>query len=348
MTTSIVDPDNGGGTDYTSLNAWEGQNRDLVTATDNEIADCRSSGGSADTTATTITGWSTSATYDIEILSNETHNGQWDTSKYRLEVTDGTCLTNYEDFVNIINIQFDAIRSSSGGTTCINLGNQNNSDVDAVNNIGQCIVRTTGSDNTGYAIVQGAGFNLLTVNIYSTIVYGWGGSGGIPSALRINFSGCTMNIYNCVFTDCDYGVYHQSSTAFNLYNTAVFNLVDDFIFSSAPDVLQYCIGDDTEFDSGTGNIGMDGTSTDWDAAFTDYSTNDYTLVSSGTAEGVGTDDPSSGLYSNDILDNAFTSTWSIGAHAKVGGGGRTTKNTRAYPLGVNLGMNRISSKILNK
>jgi len=164
---SIIDPDNGVGTDYTSLSAWEaaiqadlststtkvfsvssstGAMADLVSvrgensnasgtlkhrasssgqillvdivgtflngekvyidggststnfvilsnAGDSAIAvaSCRSTNGTADVTAVTIDGWTTSAANFIKVWTDPTtgarHNGKWDNRKYRLETS---------------------------------------------------------------------------------------------------------------------------------------------------------------------------------------------------------------------------------------------------------------------
>ena len=69
--TKIVDPDNGTGTDYTSLSAWEaGMQKDLVSADEISVAKCRCTGGTADTTAFSINGWTTDATRYIKIWTD--------------------------------------------------------------------------------------------------------------------------------------------------------------------------------------------------------------------------------------------------------------------------------------
>lgn len=89
--TKIIDPDNGSGTDYTSLAAWEaGQQGDLTGVRDEiAVAKCRCTGGTADTTAVTIDGWTTSSTQYIKIWTDPSesyrHSGKWETgNKYRM------------------------------------------------------------------------------------------------------------------------------------------------------------------------------------------------------------------------------------------------------------------------
>ena len=91
--TKIIDPNMGSGADYDSLYDWEAAQQGDLTGARNEIAiaKCRCTGGTADTTAVTINGWTTSATQYIKIWTDPAesyrHGGKWETgNKYRLEV----------------------------------------------------------------------------------------------------------------------------------------------------------------------------------------------------------------------------------------------------------------------
>lgn len=94
---NIVDPDNGTGTNYTSLNLWEdGEDGNLVTADIVAVAKCRCTGGTADTTAVTVNGWTTDATRYVKIWTDTSesyrHAGVYPSgNKYRLEAS-GTVL----------------------------------------------------------------------------------------------------------------------------------------------------------------------------------------------------------------------------------------------------------------
>jgi hypothetical protein len=56
---------------------------------------------------------------------------------------------------------------------------------------------------------------------------------------------------------------------------------------------------------------------DWSQDVIDVDNGDFSLVADGNCIGNGTDDPSSGLYSDDIIGTARTSTWDIGAFEYV-------------------------------
>jgi hypothetical protein len=82
----IIDPDNGPGTDYTSLDDFaHNEKRDLVSANEIAVALCRSSNGSADGPAQ-FYDWVTDAEHYVKIVADEGHraSAKWDDSKYRI------------------------------------------------------------------------------------------------------------------------------------------------------------------------------------------------------------------------------------------------------------------------
>ena len=111
--TKVIDPNSGTGYDYASLYDWEAaQQGDLTGARDEiAVAKCRCTGGTADSTAVTIDGFTTSATQYIKIWTDTAesyrHNGTWQTgNKYRLQaVVDGSAVViindNYVKFVGL-------------------------------------------------------------------------------------------------------------------------------------------------------------------------------------------------------------------------------------------------------
>jgi hypothetical protein len=120
-TIKIVDPDNGAGTDYTSLDAWEDATGgvaggDVTATTGNAVAQCRSSSGAADTAQVDIEGWTTDATHRIRITAHADggHSGVWSNSKYRLAIADANMMLVRENYIDIDGIQL-AITSATAG-----------------------------------------------------------------------------------------------------------------------------------------------------------------------------------------------------------------------------------------
>ena len=109
----VIDPNTGSGYDYDSLFDWEAaQQADIDTSNTIAVAKCRCTGGTADTTAVVIDGWTTSATDYIKIWTDTSesyrHSGKWETgNKYRLSLakTDGALVSVYEPYTRVIGIQ---------------------------------------------------------------------------------------------------------------------------------------------------------------------------------------------------------------------------------------------------
>lgn len=107
----IVDPDNGPGTDYTSLSQFvSNEARNLVSADEIAVAKCRCTGGTADTTPVTISGFTTDATRYIKVYTDPfegyRHAGKYQTgNKYRLTSSSGTALTISNSYTILEGIQ---------------------------------------------------------------------------------------------------------------------------------------------------------------------------------------------------------------------------------------------------
>ena len=76
--------------------------------------------------------------------------------------------------------------------------------------------------------------------------------------------------------------------------------------------LNYCVTT-----GGGGNEPNKPVSSDWSNELTDANNGDYTLVADGNCVGNSNDDPTTGDYSNDYVDTAYSSPWDAGAYAYV-------------------------------
>ena len=110
IVTKIVDPDNGPGTDYTSLEQFDrGENRDLVAANEIAVAICRSSNGSPDKPAQ-FNDWVTDSLHYVKVVAAKGHraSARWDDRKYRIiEHTkiNSECIDVEVDYMEIDGIQ---------------------------------------------------------------------------------------------------------------------------------------------------------------------------------------------------------------------------------------------------
>lgn len=112
----IIDPDNGPGTDYTSLEGFAvREKRDLVAANEIAVAVCRSSNGSPDRPAQ-FDHWVTDRQRYVRVVADSAHRAgpRWDDTKYRIiETSTG----NSESIdIEIDNIEIDGIQMMLKGS----------------------------------------------------------------------------------------------------------------------------------------------------------------------------------------------------------------------------------------
>lgn len=300
--TSIIDPDNGAGTDYTSLNAWEdAMEGNLVIQNEVAVATCRSTGGSADETSVTIDGWTTDATHYIKIWTDPVegyrHDGKWDETAYRLEVSNDECLYILEDYVRVDGIQAKMTVIPDNETKAIRFLLQN---ADNDLRVSNCIVRGNCSGTgSGIGIVtEDADINL---KVWNCLIYDFI-SGNDTGFMGMYDGGANaFYVYNCTIHNCGKGFFNVDD---GIYNTAVFDCNDDFDDCAIAD---YCASDDGDGDHSVqpGN---------WSSVFLDYENGDFHLTASADLKDAGTD--LSDTFSDDIDGETRTGTWDIGADEK--------------------------------
>jgi len=94
----------GTGYDYDSLYDWEAAQQKVTVCP--EVAKCRCTAGTADTTAVAIMGWTTSVTQYVKVWTDPAesyrHNGTWQTgNKYRLTTPSDVILLQITDCPNV-------------------------------------------------------------------------------------------------------------------------------------------------------------------------------------------------------------------------------------------------------
>ena len=313
--TVIVDPDNGAGTDYTSLAAAiAGEARNLVTADEQLTIKCRCTGGTADGPAT-INGFTTDATRYVKVWTDPSesyrHTGTYPSgNKYRIENTGLTAILT----VSVANALIEglAIKSTTSGTSgypsCFHVQMPNGRIT-----FKSCFALgegTTSSGNMGYNCIYSTGAIVKYINCVATGFYKSGSN--YHCGFRQNALG-TFYYYNCTSFYNYIGFKQEQGHAY-AYNCIAARNYDDFY---AWGVADHCASDDLD---GTNAVDISPGATeadDWAACFTDYANGDFSLKSGSVCIGAGVDDPGSGLYSDDILGNARTSPWDIGAFEYV-------------------------------
>ncbi|RLG26206.1 hypothetical protein DRN85_03710 [Methanosarcinales archaeon] len=306
----IVDPDNGTGTDYTSLAAWEaGEEKDLQQADEIAVAKCRCTGGSADTDAVVIDGsWNTDETRYIKIWTdpseNYRHNGKWNESKYRL-VSDPNIIDILEGEVYIEGIQVGITGSNWGHAIRVD------NTISGAVYISQNVIKSlsTSASDWRSGITVGA-----TTKIWNNVVYDINQYSS-DRGIGILASGCTGYIYNNTVCNCSYG-YHRANGVAVVKNSIAQDCTDGFYgsFDGASDYnISDISGDAPGANSKTCNV-----------SFVDEANDDFHLSSTDTcAKDSGVDlssDPNL-AFSDDIDGETRSGTWDIGADEYVAAGG---------------------------
>ncbi len=326
--TKIVDPDNGAGTDYTSLNAWEAQNRDLVAAGDTETADCRASSGSSDTTAVTVIGWTTGASNNITIQSTgaNAHSGIWDSSKYRLVLTSYANLYLQTPYVSVLGLQVGVTGDSVDHRRGIRWNTWANNCL-----IDKCIVKVAASTGT---IISGIFGGATDTEIRNSIVYG----ATTSSSKGMDVIAGTAVLNNNTVYDCTNGFVRSAGTCTVINSTAI-GCTDGFngTFDAASD---YNLSDIASDAPGANSI--DTTQTDAQL-FNDATVDDFNVADTGSdLYNAGTD--LSGTFTDDIAGTT-RSTWDIGAFEYVPAG--TTYN-ESLALAVSSALTPSANLILDE
>ena len=300
--THVIDPDLGTGYDYASLSAWEAaQQRDLTAVDEIASAKCRSTGSSDDTTAFTITGWTTDATRYIDIWK--------DGNEYRLTTADTTILQIKEDYTRITGITFHVSTPTASARHLILISSGFIAGADSDIRISNCIFK--GHNHATYnqkacIIYDG------NVKIWNSIFYNFNAALSNNYGIDVAYAGTDIAIYNCAI----YGFYRgitNDNTEGNrvVYNSAVFGNGNDDFAGTALDTVDHCASDDGD---GTNAV----VPSNWANVFIDYTNGNFHLKATDTdLTGTGLDDPGSGLFSTDIDGDTWVSPWSIGVDQKV-------------------------------
>lgn len=237
----IVDPDNGTGTDYTSLEAFmSGEDRDLVLADEIAVAKCRCTGGTADNTPVTCNGFTADATRRIKVWTDPAesyrHNGTYQTgNKYRLESSVNGYTSMFrlsQNFVDVIGIQLSPWTTGTATSRGVWIDNVPGGSGDSIDSLfDSCIFK----HNTNFSSTGGDfGGQLQTVRIdlwlKNCLFYDFNGDGwsqGAGTLALINCTAINCGVYgfqggssvtftNCIAQDC--GTCFDSGSGSSDYN----------------------------------------------------------------------------------------------------------------------------------
>lgn len=284
---------------YTSCATWESGRDGAASGGDTEYGEIIGSWAADDATAFVISGWDDTVTIILKTIGVARHNGLWDgTTAHRLVASNGVAIIQpIESDVTLDGLQINNTVLADTSSRCIYYQGANTG-----MEISNCILMTDG---------VGQGIELdesnLVIDIWNCLIYATGGT--VADAGIFSDFATTVNIYNCVIKHFASGVEQDTGTV-TITNSAVYDNTDDF---EGTITVTNCASDD-----GDGSNPQSGLT--WTNEFTNPGIYDFSLKAGNSIKDAGVDDPGSGLYSNDIIGTAYTSTWPIGAFEEVASG----------------------------
>jgi hypothetical protein len=285
------------------------------------VASVRSTDGTADTAAVTISGWTTDATHYIKIWTDPTtgarHNGKWDMTKYRLEMDPSTAmLALVGDYIYVDGLQFYRTGSISNDDPIIYIGHNSGHEY-----ISNNIIRDDGGLGGNYSSIIQWGYDIsCVVHVWNNLFLGGPGSSGgyKTAAIYTQYTDSELYAYNNTFIDAGYGIVNDDT------NPASVVLAKNNIF------YWYTYPAAGDFSAGTGynttdnasigytvSGGAVGDRTSQNFSFVDETNNDFHLTSSDTgARNYGTSTilwDANLSFTQDIDGSYRGAAWDIGA-----------------------------------
>jgi len=274
---------------FATPSAWEAARDGDSSVGDDERGVIQGPWASADTATFYVNGFDATTTITLTAVGIARTDGVYDNTKYRLEGPVATyMLSAFDD-----DAWFDGFQVyATDGDECIRFADYtlDVSNMLLIGSNGSTIVAESNSASNHY--------------MWNCVIYSDDGD----SDTVVEFDDGTWYFYNnTCWGGTSYGLDISGLATVDAINNVVFGNGDDFngTFNS----LTNNASDDGD---GTNPETLD-SSSDYGNEFTDLPGRDFTLVSGSAFLGEGTDDPGSGLYSDDITGFARTSTWDIGA-----------------------------------
>jgi len=167
------------------------------------VAKIDGTGTSAETSALTISGWTSSASNYIKIYTTASarHSGVWSDTKYRIIPTTGIALQ-----INDENVRIDGLQFSSSDDSIVVTSNTGDCDIRLSNNI----FKGNATDSK-YGLSFGAAGASSSFVAWNNIIYDM--SGTSAAGIQWNDADWTGYIYNNTIVDCNYGLLRTLDTA---------------------------------------------------------------------------------------------------------------------------------------
>jgi len=302
------------------------------------VAKCRCTGGTADTTAVDIAGWTTDSTRYIKIWTDPSesyrHDGKWNTSKYRITSNAyfATVNNNNEARIDLWldGLQIENSRENESGAAGAGLWSYQ----DYIFNItvSNCIIRNTASSpcvGSGVTVYDAATSGTTYFKCYNNIVYGFSNSSYGGAGIRYHVVGSGATRHAIVYNNTLYGNFYNLSLIPDwTSDTVYFRSKNNLLYAHASGGADFYRTDsagtwDVENDLSSDATSLDTSHRNQTVAFVDAANRDLHLSSSDTAaRGQGTNLSSDSYlpFSTDIdgQDRGGSgAVWDIGADEYV-------------------------------
>lgn len=319
------------GGDHTTLNAalsWFTTNYPDFTASDiiGAIVISGDWTSAADTTPANATGITTDATryLDIYTTGGARHSGVWSNSAYRLEVTASYGI-RFGTNTNGIHVTGLQIYINTASPAASMQGIYANATGALSQEISNCLIRGNTGWNTasyiqnGVQVYHSSVTTSGTVKIWNNIIYDFVNPSGTARGIYgQSFAGSTSTIYsyNNTVHSCRSGIDRSAVGSFIIVNTAVSDCTNNIVgnYEAGTD---YNATDDASLGYTVSGSGNTHDVLDAVIVWNNEAGDDFHLVSGDDIIDVGTSDPGTGLFSDDIDGVTRSGTWDIGADEYV-------------------------------
>ncbi|MDP3043706.1 MAG: hypothetical protein Q8N21_04900 [bacterium] len=265
---------------------------------------------SADTTALTITGWTTSAENYIKVYTTTSarHNGKWDNTKYRLTKSNGSALTISEEFVRVEGLQIGVSGTYAVTANCIVLTPQGAGEIHISYNIAKASNSYVSFGSAGIAMPYNTGVGASVAKIWNNIIYDFNNHADNVCIDLYELDWSSVRAYNNTVHNCRTGI-DSNQTDFVSKNNIAQNCTNGFNDS-------FSAGSDYNLSDLAGDAPGANSKNSTNVVFVDEANDDFHLSSSDVgAKDFGTDlSADANLpFTNDIDGQTRAGTWDIGA-----------------------------------
>jgi hypothetical protein len=321
-----------------NFDTWSG-GKDLAASGEQWNITLYANGITADTTAVTVDGWTTSASNYIKIYTpylttevgtSQRHQGKWDTGKYNLSPATGIPLTISEENVRVDGLEIYSVDnhgiSVDGATGASNVYISNN-------------VIKGNATASKYAVYLNATGAASTAKIWNNLIYDY--SGTSASGLYENDADWTNYLYNNTFVGNTGGI-NNNAGAIIAKNNIVKGSGNTVAYVGTFTTSDYNATDGTDATEGGTHSRRSQT-----FSFVDATNKDFHLAPADTGAkgyGVNLSADSNLAFQNDIDMQERTGLWSIGADEPR----ETTIDSPSMPGGSKITINMsLNDKMTN-